>query len=59
MSMKYSNDTVGNRSRDLPVCSVVPQLLRMDWIEVAKDRDRWRALGNEPPGSIKYGEFLD
>jgi hypothetical protein len=25
MSMKNSNDTIGNRSRDLPVCSAVPQ----------------------------------
>src|SRR5215510_6030745 len=25
MSMKNSNDTTGNRSRGLPVCSVVPQ----------------------------------
>ena len=24
-SMKYSNDTVGNRTRDLPACSAVPQ----------------------------------
>jgi hypothetical protein len=34
----------------------------MDWIEVAQDRDRWRAhvnVRNEPPGSIKCGEFLD
>jgi hypothetical protein len=34
----------------------------MDWIELAQDRDRWRALvrcGNEPSGSIKLGEFLD
>jgi hypothetical protein len=33
----------------------------MDWIELAKDRDRRRALsegGNEPPRSIKFGEFL-
>jgi hypothetical protein len=32
------------------------------WIELAYDRDRWRALvecGNEPSGSIKCGEFLD
>jgi hypothetical protein len=25
MSMKNSNDTIGNRIRDLPVCSTVPQ----------------------------------
>jgi hypothetical protein len=28
MSIKNSNDTIGNRSRDLPVCSAVPQPLR-------------------------------
>jgi hypothetical protein len=27
MSMKNSNDSIGNRSRDLPVCSTVPQPL--------------------------------
>ena len=33
----------------------------VDWIDLAQDRDRWRALangGNEPSGSIKCGEFL-
>jgi len=25
MSMKNSNGTIGNRTRDLPVCSTVPQ----------------------------------
>jgi len=25
MLMKNSNDTIGNRTRDLPVCSAVPQ----------------------------------
>jgi hypothetical protein len=25
MSMKNSNDTIGDRSRDLPVCSAMPQ----------------------------------
>jgi hypothetical protein len=28
MSLKNSNDTIGNQTRDLPICSVVPQLLR-------------------------------
>jgi hypothetical protein len=26
MSMKNSSDTIGNRTRDLPTCSAVPQL---------------------------------
>ena len=26
MSMKNSNDTIGNRTRDLPACSAMPQL---------------------------------
>jgi hypothetical protein len=26
--MKKASDTIGNRSRDLPVCSAVPQPLR-------------------------------
>jgi hypothetical protein len=34
----------------------------IEWIELAQDRDRWRALkkrGSEPSGSIECGEFLD
>ena len=34
----------------------------MDWMELAKERDRWWALvnaANEPSGYIKCGEFLD
>jgi hypothetical protein len=28
MPMKNSSDTIGNRSRDLPICSALPQTLR-------------------------------
>jgi len=41
--MKNSNDTIGNRTQDLPVCSVVPEpnapprapCLKKNWSEVA------------------------
>jgi len=33
----------------------------VDWIRLAQDTDSWWALvyTNEPPGSMKGGEFLD
>jgi hypothetical protein len=34
----------------------------MNWVDVAQDRDRWRALVNTVMnlrGSTKWGEFLD
>jgi len=30
-----------------------------DWIAMAHDGDRWRALVNAAMNPIKYGEFLD
>jgi hypothetical protein len=32
MSMKNSNDTIGNRTRDLPACSAVPQLFMVIYV---------------------------
>jgi phage FluMu gp28-like protein len=34
MSIKNSNDAVGNRSRDLQVCSAVPQPLRRRVLQI-------------------------
>jgi hypothetical protein len=31
----------------------------MDWIDLAQDRNKWKARSNELSGSIKRGEFLD
>jgi hypothetical protein len=32
----------------------------MDWIDLARDRGRWRVLvDNESSGSIKFGDFLN
>jgi hypothetical protein len=33
----------------------------IDWIDLAQDRDQWEGScehGNEPSGSIKFGEIL-
>ena len=46
MSPKNSNDTIGNRTRDLPVCSVVPQPLRY-----GAPRSYFRAYLNMTPFS--------
>ena len=48
MSMKNSNATIGNRTRDLPTCSAVPQstaLPRAPVIYDARDRSCSRASG--------------
>jgi len=40
--MKNSNDTIGNRTRDLPACSAVPQptymLMRGDYLTGFKEK---------------------
>jgi hypothetical protein len=40
-SMKNSNDTIGNRSRELPVWSAVPQPLRHHWMVKALSKYTW------------------
>jgi hypothetical protein len=48
MSMKNSNDTIGNRTRALPVCSAVPQPTapprspRTEWVETRNIREHGR-----------------
>jgi hypothetical protein len=45
MSLKNSNDTIGNRTRDLLVSSVVPYASRYSPVN-------WKKINNEPP--LKY-----
>jgi hypothetical protein len=33
MSLKKSNDLIGNRTRDFPVCSIVPQAITLPLVE--------------------------
>ena len=61
MSMKKSNDTIGNRTRDLPACSAVPQPTappRAPFLTWALDGNAWPVshigrftLGDETPGT--------
>jgi hypothetical protein len=67
MSMKKSNDTIGNLSRDLPVCSAVPKPLRhrMSPTETSTRNISWGVKGAglctdyheiwkpQPPGTFK------
>jgi hypothetical protein len=63
MSTKNSNDTIGNQSRDLPVCSAVPQPLRQI-VPLLQKVSRWihcislglccQWLLNETLSSINY-----
>jgi hypothetical protein len=43
MSMKNSSDTIGNRSRDLPVCGALSQPLRHDLavVQMLKERSSY------------------
>jgi hypothetical protein len=46
MSMKNFNDTIWNRTRDLPACSAVPQATAppRTGLDVTQDMGRWRAF---------------
>jgi hypothetical protein len=42
MSMKNSSDTIGNGTRDLPACGVVPQ---PTCEQTRKEKSKWEGLG--------------
>ena len=49
MSMKNSNETIGNRTRDLPACSAVPPRVHrhilLVWLNEWQDvRNRWQGV---------------
>jgi hypothetical protein len=55
MSIKNSNDTIGNRNRDLPAYSAVPQPTtpprapnNVRWFRINTDKIRQILNGNEP-----------
>ena len=47
MSMKNSNDTTGNRTRDLPACSSVPQPTAAPRAPMRKDKRRDKKIGGK------------
>jgi len=49
MSLKNSNDTIGNRTRDLPACTAVPQSIAPP---------RARSAGAECPKSTHGSTYL-
>jgi hypothetical protein len=40
--MEISNDTIGNRTRDLPACSAMTQPTALPRIFMQRDLERWR-----------------
>ena len=65
MSLKNSNDTIGNRTRDLLVCSVAPNTVRviksrrMRWAghvdRMGEGRGVYRVLVGKPEGKSPLG----
>jgi hypothetical protein len=51
MSIKISNDTIGNRTRDLPACSTVPHV-RVDVIKDFLLSDMLDIKGTETPAKF-------
>ena len=58
MSLKNSNDTIGNRTRDLPVCSVVPlglcRMIILRWLLKKPDVRTWTELGLQLKAAVVY-----
>ena len=60
MSMKNSNDTIENRTRDLPTCSAVPQSPAPSLKESRILQRRCRGLSEGGAGgSVGYGDEAD
>jgi hypothetical protein len=57
MSMKNSKDTIGNRTRDLPVRSAVPQMLRHRVPQVTGTNDKVMEAPNRTAPWLFLGHF--
>jgi len=59
MLMKNPNDIIGNRTRDLPACSAVPQPTEPPWEEREDPYKRRKAVSTEKvKGSPWVGELV-
>jgi hypothetical protein len=57
--IEKSNDLIGNRTRDLPACSIVPQLTTLPRAPIHSAVQEILNLFMEPQGSFGITEFLD
>ena len=60
MSVKNSNDTIGNRIRDLPACSAVPQPTAppLAPVCIGGTTDSFNVLVEKPEGSCNFKNIV-